>query len=88
MEYFIVLFGIRYDKHWRTAKPKPLTPMPMPMPTSAMSATSNAMSTSTGNILVQAENLVIHYDISIVVNRFVLYSRLPKASIYKCEISL
>lgn len=22
MEYFIVLFGIRYDKHWRTAKTK------------------------------------------------------------------
>lgn len=25
MEYFIVLFGIRYDKHWRRAKPKPST---------------------------------------------------------------
>lgn len=28
MEYFIVLFGIRYDKHWR--KPKPKTSVPMP----------------------------------------------------------
>lgn len=28
MEYFIVLFSIRYDKHWRTAKPKPAPPPP------------------------------------------------------------
>lgn len=59
MEYFIVLFGIRYDKHWRTAAKAaqnqistpiiPPTPSPTPAPTvtlTTMLATSNATSES------------------------------------------
>lgn len=32
MEYFIVLFGIRYDKHWRTDKPPKPSSAPLPPP--------------------------------------------------------
>lgn len=46
MEYFIVLFSIRYDKHWRTAKAKSPTVAP-PTITSAHSILSNANTTST-----------------------------------------
>ncbi|XP_031631400.1 glycine receptor subunit alpha-3-like isoform X2 [Contarinia nasturtii] len=45
MEYFIVLFGIRYDKHWR--KPKPKTPASVPshnQTTAPSTATTNLSS--------------------------------------------
>ncbi|XP_059614205.1 glycine receptor subunit alpha-2-like [Phlebotomus argentipes] len=38
MEYFIVLFGIRYDKHWRTAKTKITITTPSPVPPSTLSS--------------------------------------------------
>lgn len=47
MEYFIVLFSIRYDKHWRTAKAKPPTSTPAAsaqnilLPNASLSATQN-----------------------------------------------
>lgn len=41
MEYFIVLFGIRYDKHWRKPKPKaPASTHNLAMATSATAAAS------------------------------------------------
>lgn len=47
MEYFIVLFSIRYDKHWRTVKAKP-SPPPSNAPVSAHNA-PNASLTTTQN---------------------------------------
>uniref|UniRef100_A0A1B0EYE8 Neurotransmitter-gated ion-channel transmembrane domain-containing protein n=1 Tax=Phlebotomus papatasi TaxID=29031 RepID=A0A1B0EYE8_PHLPP len=41
MEYFIVLFGIRYDKHWRTAKTKITISSPSPVPPSTLSSTGS-----------------------------------------------
>lgn len=48
MEYFIVLFSIRYDKHWRTAKAKPSAPPPSAMPAQNPSL-PNASLTTTQN---------------------------------------
>lgn len=50
MEYFIVLFGIRYDKHWRKAKPK--TPS---IPTHNLTSTT-ASATATTNLSQATEN--------------------------------
>lgn len=44
MEYFIVLFSIRYDKHWRTVKAKPSPP-----PSNAPASAHNASLTTTQN---------------------------------------
>lgn len=63
MEYFIVLFGIRYDKHWRAVKPKAQS-TPMTTATTTMSsaataiAATNASTAQTTSLVVQAENSV------------------------------
>ncbi|XP_055312389.1 glycine receptor subunit alpha-2-like [Sitodiplosis mosellana] len=50
MEYFIVLFGIRYDKHWRKAKPK--TPS---VPSHNLTSTA-AAATATTNLSQASES--------------------------------
>lgn len=64
MEYFIVLFGIRYDKHWRAVKPKAQSTPMTTTATTAMSsaataiATANAATAQTTSLVVQAESSV------------------------------
>lgn len=77
MEYFIVLFGIRYDKHWRAVKPKaqstPMTTGATTMTSAATTATT-ATTAQTTSLVVQAENsvsqmrLIVHFFHSLEMN--------------------
>lgn len=48
MEYFIVLFSIRYEKHWRTAKP----------PVSLQSQLAHPVLPSSSNVKAQTDEMV------------------------------
>ncbi|XP_055686494.1 glycine receptor subunit alpha-4-like [Lutzomyia longipalpis] len=48
MEYFIVLFGIRYDKHWRTTKTKITISSPSPVPPSTLSSAGTPVNRALG----------------------------------------
>lgn len=53
MEYFIVLFGIRYDKHWRKARSKASA-------SHNLTSTSAAATTATTNLSQTSESDVSH----------------------------
>uniref|UniRef100_A0A1B0ETA9 Putative ligand-gated ion channel n=1 Tax=Lutzomyia longipalpis TaxID=7200 RepID=A0A1B0ETA9_LUTLO len=46
--YFIVLFGIRYDKHWRTTKTKITISSPSPVPPSTLSSAGTPVNRALG----------------------------------------
>lgn len=67
MEYFIVLFGIRYDKHWRRAKPKPSssnTAHHLTTTVTGASATTNLSQASEND--VSSPNLLLAFPVSIL----------------------
>uniref|UniRef100_A0A8W7P6X4 Neurotransmitter-gated ion-channel transmembrane domain-containing protein n=1 Tax=Anopheles coluzzii TaxID=1518534 RepID=A0A8W7P6X4_ANOCL len=66
MEYFIVLFGIRYDKHWRVAKAQHASSIPPSITLqSAVTMAQSTMDTSINSASFQRENGLEHATLKV-----------------------
>ncbi|XP_049289655.1 glycine receptor subunit alpha-2-like isoform X1 [Anopheles funestus] len=66
MEYFIVLFGIRYDKHWRVAKAQHASSIPPSITLqSAVTLAQTTMDTSINSATFQRENGLEHTTLKV-----------------------
>uniref|UniRef100_A0A182PA07 Kinesin motor domain-containing protein n=1 Tax=Anopheles epiroticus TaxID=199890 RepID=A0A182PA07_9DIPT len=69
MEYFIVLFGIRYDKHWRVAKAQHASSIPPSITLqSAVTMAQSTMDTSINSASFQRENGLEHATLKVSSN--------------------
>lgn len=87
MEYFIVLFGIRYDKHWRRAKPKPsssITTHNSTTTATGASATTNLSQASENDVKTQILITFFIFQMTKKRRNEILFENLEKTSIRAC----
>lgn len=90
MEYFIVLFGIRYDKHWRRAKPKPsssVTTHNLTTTATGASATTN-LSQASENDVRSSNFFYEEFNSNLFKFRVRIKKNLEKTSIGACGACL
>uniref|UniRef100_A0A182Q7W9 Neurotransmitter-gated ion-channel transmembrane domain-containing protein n=1 Tax=Anopheles farauti TaxID=69004 RepID=A0A182Q7W9_9DIPT len=81
MEYFIVLFGIRYDKHWRVAKAQQASSIPPSITLqSAVTMAQSTMDTSINSASFQRENGLEHTTLKVSGNKIQPHDHSSKTS--------
>lgn len=70
MEYFVVLFSIRYEKHWRTIKAKPPPPLSQSQPSQLILPSSSTNTSQTDDMVCTLYNFPLEYCVFIFIDPY------------------